>query len=81
MQENLTELREELTQRGYEVVGFNDQGFVDAVIYLDDSSGFKNINNSFESNSSGGAVIINARNKNIEDLAYIIETRRYERLF
>lgn len=80
VQENLTKIKEELKQRGYEVVGFNDSGFIDAVIYVDDTSGFKNINDSKEINNSG-TVIINAKNRSIEDLEYIIQTRRYEKLF
>lgn len=79
LQEGLTDIRNKLEERGYEVVDFNDSGYVDAVIYLNNSSGFKNINNSQDDNS--GAVIINAKNRSIDDLVYIIETRRYERLF
>lgn len=80
VQENLTELRVGLEERGYKVVGFNEPGFIDAVVYLDDSDGIKNINNT-QGDNNNGTVIINAKNKNIEDLVYIIETRRYEKLF
>ncbi|QUH25158.1 YkuS family protein [Serpentinicella alkaliphila] len=79
LQEGLKDIKNELEERGYEVVDFNDSRHVDAVIYLNNSNGFMNINNTQGDNS--GAVIINARNRSIDDLVYIIETRRYERLF
>ncbi|MDR5658896.1 YkuS family protein [Serpentinicella sp. ANB-PHB4] len=80
VQNNLDSIRDALSQKGYEVVDFNDTGFVDAVIYIDDQQGIKSVNSSEKLNNQG-CIIINAKNRSIEDIEYIIETRRYERLF
>jgi hypothetical protein len=80
IQNNLEELRNELAGRGYEIIDFNDKGHVDAVVYTDDYSGIKSINNEAGVNPLG-AVLINARGKTIEQVIYVIESRRYEGLF
>ncbi|SDL15112.1 YkuS family protein [Natronincola ferrireducens] len=80
IQENLQQLKDNLTNKGYEVVGFQDQGHIDAIIYLDDYSGFKNVNDAGETNGYG-AILINANNKTVEEIQHIIETRRYGGLF
>lgn len=80
LQENLQELKVALEGRGYEVVGFNDSGHIDAIIYIDDYTGFKNINDEGETNHYG-AILINANNKTVDEIQYIIENRRYDNLF
>jgi len=80
VQENLQEIKTALSNKGYEVVGFQDQGVIDAIVYIDDYTGFKNINDTAETNNYG-AIMINANNKSIEEIQYIIETRRYGSLF
>jgi len=80
VQQNLHKVREELENRGYEVVNFNSGGNADAIVYIDDYNGIQNFNNE-DSNGSLGAVLINARNKSIDQIIYVIETRRYEGLF
>ncbi|SNS53954.1 Uncharacterised protein family (UPF0180) [Anaerovirgula multivorans] len=80
IQENLEEIKAALIDKGYEVVGFKDQGYIDAIVYTDDYGGLKNVNDSGETNNYG-AVLINANSKSIEEIQYIIETRRYGSLF
>ena len=80
IQNNLQEVRLQLEGRGYQVVDFNSRGNVDAIVYIDDYTGIQNMNNEGDK-SSLGAVLVNARNKNIDQIVYIIENRRYEGLF
>lgn len=80
IQNNLDEVRLQLEGRGYQVVDFKSRGNVDAIVYVDDYTGIQNMNNEGDNNSLG-AVLINARNKNIDQIVYIIENRRYEGLF
>jgi len=80
VQNDLEEIKNELKNKGYEVVDFNAGGYIDAVVYKDIYSGLGNVNNSADGNAYG-AILINANNKTIEQIEYIIETRRYEKLF
>ena len=80
LQENLQELKTSLETRGYEVVGFDDNGHIDAIIYTDDYIGFRNINDEGETNDFG-AILRNANGKTLEEIQYIIENRRYGSLF
>lgn len=80
VQDNLDEIKTALREKGYEIVGFQDQGAIDAIVYIDDYEGLKNVNNQDETNPYG-AIMINANNKSIEEIQYIIETRRYGKLF
>lgn len=80
VQNNLVELKEELRSRGYEVVDFYDKGHVDAIVYIDDYNGIKSVNNESGLNTIG-AVLINAKNKTLDQIIYVIENRRYEGLF
>lgn len=80
VQEELNEMKAELKNRGYEVVDFNDSGHIDAIVYADINNDISSVNNSIDGNMYG-AILINARNKTIDEIENIIETRRYERLF
>ncbi|SET71932.1 Uncharacterised protein family (UPF0180) [Natronincola peptidivorans] len=80
IQDNLTEIKTALQEKGYELVSFQDQGRIDAIVYLDDYSGIKNLNDTGETNNYG-SILINANNKSIEEIQYIIENRRYGSLF
>ncbi len=80
VQGSMVEIRHQLSKRGYEVVNFEDSGIVDAIVYIDDYAGIRNMNNDGDMEGPG-AVIINASNKSIEQIIYIIESRRYEGLF
>lgn len=80
VQEGLEEVRDELRSRGYEVVSYGDRGHIDAIVYLSIDRGMENVNNSPDGNIHG-AILINAANKTIDEIEYIIQTRRYESLF
>ncbi|ABR50852.1 conserved hypothetical protein [Alkaliphilus metalliredigens QYMF] len=80
VQKGLEEIRKGLRSKGYEVVNFNEGHFVDAIVYTNDYGGLENVNNNEESNSNG-AVLINATNRSMEEIQYVIENRRYEGLF
>lgn len=80
VQNELTEVRKSLIQRGYHVVSFEYTGPVDAIIYTDNYLGLQSINNGGAFNEIG-AVMINANNKGIDEIIYIIEKRRYGSLF
>ncbi len=80
VQGSLEEIRQQLSMKGYEVVDFEDRGIVDAIVYIDDYTGIRNMNNEGDVESHG-AVLINASKKSIDQIIYIIEARRYEGLF
>lgn len=80
IQEGLDYIKEALQNKGYQVVGYDDRGHIDAIVYKSISSSMENVNNSEDGNIHG-AILINATNKTIDEIEYIIETRRYERLF
>lgn len=80
VQNGLEDIRQGLEDKGYEVVDYEAGGHIDAVVYSDIYSGLNNVNNSADGNAYG-AILINANNKTIDEVANIIETRRYERLF
>lgn len=80
VQDQLYSIKNQLTDLGYEVVPFHYQGPVDAVLYIDDYQGLQNVNDGAMGNSLG-AMMINVRGKDIEQIIEMIETRRYGRLF
>ena len=80
VQQGLEEIRKGLKNRGYEVVDYDDRGYIDAIVYKSIDSGMGNVNNSADGNIYG-AILINATGKTMEEIEYIIETRRYGNLF
>lgn len=80
VQQGLEEIREELKNRGYEVVDYEDRGHIDAIVYKSIDSSIENVNNSADGNIYG-AILINTTNRTIDEIEYIIETRRYGNLF
>ncbi|HZJ77093.1 MAG TPA: YkuS family protein [Oscillospiraceae bacterium] len=80
VQHGLEKIREGLQNRGYEVVDYEDRGHIDAIVYENMDSSIENVNNSTDGNIYG-AILVNATNKTIDEIEYIIETRRYGRLF
>lgn len=80
VQEGLEEIKQGLENKGYEVVNQEDSGHIDAIVYENTYEGMQNLNSSMDSNMYG-AILINSKNKTIEEIEYIIETRRYETLF
>lgn len=80
VQEGLEKIKEALTDKGYEVVGYDDKGHIDAIVYRNIDQGMQSVNNSDDGNVQG-AILINIANKTLEEIEYIIETRRYGSLF
>ena len=80
VQQGLEQIRMGLKDRGYEVVGYDDGGHIDAIVYKSIDSSMGNVNNSAEGNIYG-AILINATGKTVDEIEYIIETRRYGNLF
>lgn len=80
IEQGLEEIKQELKNKGYEVVDYEDKGHIDAIVYKSINGGMENVNNSIDGNIYG-AILINANNKTIDEIEYIIETRRYENLF
>mgnify|MGYP000935253939 CR=1 FL=1 len=80
VQNDLWEIKRALIKKGYEVVDFQQEGHIDAIVYIGDYQGFKNLNNA-EGANPYGAIMVNARNKSIDEIEYVIETRRYGNLF
>lgn len=80
VQQGLEGIGKELRNRGYEVVGYDDRGYIDAIVYKSIDSSMGSVNNSAEGNIYG-AILINATGKTVDEIEYIIETRRYGNLF
>ncbi|MCC5909538.1 MAG: YkuS family protein [Clostridiaceae bacterium] len=80
VQNDLHDVRKELEDRGYEVVDFYEKGVVDAIVYIDDHSGLQNLNN-VKDTDNYGAILINANNRTVDEIQFIIESRRYGSLF
>ncbi|WZL73144.1 YkuS family protein [Clostridiaceae bacterium 35-E11] len=82
IQKELEQIGKELEARGYEVVHEKYDGYVDAILYDSDNSSLSYLNN-FDDviDMDKGAIIINARNKGIDEIIYAIERRSYESLF
>lgn len=80
VQQGLDEIKEKLKNRGYEVVGYEDRGHIDAIVYKNIDSSLGNVNDSEDGNIYG-AILVNATGRTIDEIEYIIETRRYGGLF
>ncbi|SCY62600.1 YkuS family protein [Alkaliphilus peptidifermentans] len=80
VEEGLKQVKDELKARGYEIIDFNKGGSVDAIVYSNDYSGIEAFNNE-AGIQDYGAMLINANNKTIEEIVYMIEKRRYGGLF
>ncbi len=81
IQNNLEHIGKELEARGYEVVHDSYEGFVDAILYHSDNSHLGYLNN-FDNviDMDRGAMIINAKNKSIEEIIFSLERRVYDSL-
>lgn len=82
IQSNLEHIGKELEARGYEVVHENYDGYIDAILYNSDSSKLSYLNN-FDNviDMDRGAMVINTKDKAIDQIIYTIERRVYESLF
>ncbi len=89
IQKGLEELRSQLEDRGFEVVGIGESEVVDAVLYEElDSHPYYEVNNvsspvasSSDGNSAYGALLVNTTNKSIEEITGILKRRTYSPLF
>jgi len=95
IQENLGFLKEGLEKLGYEVVYFNQINTpVDACIYYEEDNDnsllmvnqqlnnvFTSVRSDLQSNSNSGILLINAKNKTIEEIHQILTNRTYSPLF
>ncbi|QXM07007.1 YkuS family protein [Crassaminicella indica] len=82
IQDHLKDIGKELEARGYEVVHENYDGYVDAILYDSDYGRLSYLGN-FDSviDMDKGAIVINIKNKRIDEIIYAIEKRTYESLF
>jgi hypothetical protein len=80
--ENFSDLEKKLKARGYEVVHVEYEGYVDAILYDSDQSSLSYLNN-FDNviDMDKGAMIINIKNKGIDEIIDMIEKRTYESIF
>ncbi|EOC99785.1 YkuS family protein [Caldisalinibacter kiritimatiensis] len=87
VQQGLNEIKERLIRDGYEVFDIDSGRNVEAVIYMADGynipdySQFTNMNEGTSADIGRGMILINAKNKSIEEIEYIIENRVYTRIF
>lgn len=82
IQNELKNVGKTLESIGYEVVDENYDGYVDAILYNSDYSQLGYLGN-FDSviDMDKGAIVVNTRNKSIDEIVYAIEKRTYEPLF
>lgn len=82
IQSNLEHIGKELEARGYEVVHDSYDGYVDAILYHSDSSHLGYLTN-FDNviDMDRGALIINAKDKKVEDIIFSLEKRAYDSIF
>ena len=88
VQKGLEEIKSALKERGYHVVNFGDYNYpIDAVVYRDQlmQLSFISSNNMPQAESglrgSYGILLINAGEKNIDEIENILKTRCYSPLF
>jgi len=83
IQDGLNELAYELKKRGYEIVDHDS----DAYIYMADGYDISNLTNMIDMNmgedmnNSKGTLLINASNKNIDQIEQILNKGYYTPLF
>ncbi len=92
IQRGLDYIKNQLDQLGYKVVFYDEASFpVDALIYLEENNDntLLNINKYLSQQFSmvnpaynrSGTILINAKNKSIDEIVQIIERRAYSPLF
>lgn len=88
IQRGLESLREELERRGYEVFYIGENRVADAVLYKEldaypyyEASGLQSAASaSSGGNTAFGSLLVNVRNKSMEDIFRILEKRLYSPL-
>lgn len=89
IQKGLDELKRELDARGYNTFFIGESKVADAVIYKDrDRFPYYEVNNvpsaavsSDNANMGFGTLLVNATNKNIDEIVSILHNRTYSPLF
>lgn len=80
VENNLIELKRQLTNQGYDVYNLNEGIISDIYIYSERESGLLNLYNNVIG-SDNGSFIIDADKKTIQDILYLIHNRVYSPLF
>lgn len=82
IQGDLKNIGKELEARGYEVVHNHYEGYIDALLYDSDYSPLSYLGN-FDNviDMERGALVVNVREKSINEIIDTIERRKYESLF
>lgn len=80
VQDNLIDLYDGLTSMGYRVHRLSENVVSDAYIYSEANLGLSDLYNMVPPRENG-SLLINADNRNIDDLAYMINHRVYSPLF
>lgn len=88
IEKGLERIKEELEKRGYETFYTGDNKIADAILYS--GEGFPRVSYSgsyiefisaSNKRSPRGALLINVDNKDIDEIVYILNNRRYSSLF
>lgn len=80
VQEDLAHIKNELTNRGYELVDMDTGQNIEAIVYMSDGINSINQNLSDDSLSSQGAILVNANGKSVDDIDSIISNKVYSPL-
>ncbi|TDT50485.1 uncharacterized protein UPF0180 [Fonticella tunisiensis] len=80
VQDDLIEVKEYLKKLGYEVYSISDGIASDVHIYSEKNMGLANVYNAALP-ADNGSFFINADNRSVEDVAYMVEHRYYSPLF
>jgi len=78
--DELTNIKDELINRGYNVISNSNNTPCDAIICNLKNGGLLNINN-ISSAKKEGTLIIDCGSKSIEEIEYILNNRTYSSIF
>ena len=80
VENNLIEIKRQLTNLGYDVYNLNEGIVSDIYIYSEKGSGLFNLYNSI-TGSDNGSFIIDADKKTIQEIIHLMHNRVYSPLF
>ncbi|MTI70377.1 MAG: hypothetical protein FH751_09030 [Firmicutes bacterium] len=80
IQQGLDDIKKGLISLGYDVIDLDDNNYMDVLVYKANGEdvSYSNMTNSL---NSKGILLINATDKSIEDIDYMIKKRVYSPLF
>ena len=88
IEKGLESIKEELEKRGYKTFYTGENQIADAILYSGDdfpqvsySRSYIELLSETNNKSSRGALLINVDNKDIDEIVYILNNRRYSPLF